>query len=163
MASPLVGVAVINSLLFAVYGSALRIFSKDAKDPTVGDIFIAGSISGFVNGFFSTPIELVKIRLQNQTNSPRHYGGEMYKGPTDCVRQILKQNGLKGLFKGLPTTLLRETPSYGGIYSPKVKRTLHHTRSSVGCFQTQTRINHHLVFSSQAASQELLDGSLHTQ
>jgi solute carrier family 25 carnitine/acylcarnitine transporter 20/29 len=64
MASPLAGVAAINryivimSLLFAVYGSALRMVSRNPDTPTVRDVFLAGSISGFVNAFFSTPMEL---------------------------------------------------------------------------------------------------------
>lgn len=58
MATPIVGVAAINSLLFAAYGSALRLVSKDFENPTLMDVFLAGNISGFINGFFSTPMEL---------------------------------------------------------------------------------------------------------
>jgi hypothetical protein len=58
MASPIVGVAAINSLLFAVYGSAIRAVAKDPEAPRLMDIYISGAISGFVNGFFSTPMEL---------------------------------------------------------------------------------------------------------
>lgn len=113
MTSPLVGVAAINSILFAVYGSALRLVSKDQDAPTVSEILMAGNLSGFINGFFSTPMELVKIRLQNQTNSKT----VLYKGPWDCIRKIIRKDGPRGMFRGLPTTLLRETPSYGGIWS----------------------------------------------
>jgi solute carrier family 25 carnitine/acylcarnitine transporter 20/29 len=77
MSSPLVGVALINSALFAVYGSTLKIISKDPTYPSIIEIFNAGILSGFVNSFVSTPIELVKIRLQNQT---AHCD---YKGPID--------------------------------------------------------------------------------
>jgi solute carrier family 25 (mitochondrial carnitine/acylcarnitine transporter), member 20/29 len=110
MASPLAGVAAVNSLLFAVYGSSLRKISSNSDVPSVSAIFAAGCISGFVNGFVSCPIELVKIRLQNQTNWT---GG--YKGPVDCVRKIVAKQGMRGMYKGFGTTLLRETPSYGGI------------------------------------------------
>lgn len=113
MLSPMIGVAAINSMLFAVYGSALRLTAQDLQSPTVRDVFIAGSLSGFVNGFFSCPMELIKIRLQNQTDSP----GKLYKGPWDCIRKIIKSDGLKGLYKGLPTTLMRETPSYGAYFA----------------------------------------------
>ncbi|KAI8893215.1 mitochondrial carrier domain-containing protein [Globomyces pollinis-pini] len=113
MSSPLVGVAVINSCLFAVYGSALRFFSKDIDNPTVMDICLAGSFSGFVNGFLSSPMELVKIRLQNQSSDPKY----QYKGPIDCVQKIIKMDGLRGLYKGFGSTLLRETPSYGAYFA----------------------------------------------
>jgi solute carrier family 25 carnitine/acylcarnitine transporter 20/29 len=108
MSSPLAGVAAINSLLFGFFGAALRKVSNTPDNPTLGEIFAAGSISGFINGFFSTPMELVKIRLQNQKME------SVYRGPIDCVKRIVKDQGVKGLFRGLPTTLMRETPSYGG-------------------------------------------------
>ena len=107
MSSPMAGVAAINSLLFAAYGGALKMISEDEDRPTVGDIFLAGSLSGFINAFFSCPMELVKIRLQTQVTKG--------KGPIDCVKSIVKSHGITGLYKGLPTTLLRETPSYGSL------------------------------------------------
>jgi solute carrier family 25 (mitochondrial carnitine/acylcarnitine transporter), member 20/29 len=113
MLSPMVGVAAINSMLFAVYGSVLRFTAKDPLEPAVRDVFIAGALSGFVNGFFSCPMELVKIRLQNQVDSP----GKLYNGPYDCIKKIIKTDGFKGLYRGLPTTLLRETPSYGAYFA----------------------------------------------
>eukprot|EP00842_Homolaphlyctis_polyrhiza_P001980 jgi/Hompol1/2783/HPOL_006161-RA len=124
MASPLVGVALINrcttslfishlySRVHDLYGSALRSVSKTPESPTIMDIFWAGCISGFVNGFFSSPMELVKIRLQNQDGA----GKPLYSGPMDCVRKIYARQGIVGLYKGLGTTLIRETPSYGGWY-----------------------------------------------
>lgn len=41
----------------------------------------------------------------------------MYKGPVDCIKQILAKNGIRGMFKGLPTTMIRETPSYGAYFA----------------------------------------------
>jgi hypothetical protein len=74
-------------------------------------IFLAGSFSGLVNAFFSCPMELIKIRLQNQgLNGAKH----LYTGPLDCATKIVKSMGLKGLYRGFGTTLIRETPSYGG-------------------------------------------------
>ncbi|KAI8926931.1 mitochondrial carrier domain-containing protein [Entophlyctis helioformis] len=113
MASPLVGVAVANSLLFGVYGSALRHVASDIDAPTVSDIFWAGSISGFVNAFFSCPMELVKIRLQNQEAA----ANAAYKGPIDCIRKIVAKDGIRGLYKGFGTTIIRETPSYGAYFA----------------------------------------------
>ncbi|KAJ3330043.1 hypothetical protein HDU76_006539 [Blyttiomyces sp. JEL0837] len=66
MASPLIGVAVINSLLFGVYGWFLHHINGDRPTPTVSAIFWAGCASGLINAFVSCPMELVKIRLQNQ-------------------------------------------------------------------------------------------------
>lgn len=56
----------------------------------------------------------MKIRLQNQTSTR---GDSVYKGPIDCIKQIVKKDGTRGMFKALPTTLLREAPSYGGMFN----------------------------------------------
>lgn len=109
--------ALSSSLLFAVYGSALRICAANPDQPSVRDVFIAGCISGSVNAFFSSPMELIKIRLQNQTNSKGELKSKLYLGPIDCIRKIVKKDGMKGLFRGLPTTIVREVPSYGAYFA----------------------------------------------
>jgi solute carrier family 25 carnitine/acylcarnitine transporter 20/29 len=101
-------------MIYSVYGSALRFVSHDPDNPTVRDVFLAGSMSGFVNGFFSTPMELFKIRLQSQTGDPSKW---LYKGPIDCIKKIYRKDGCRGWFRGLPTTLFRETPSYGAYFA----------------------------------------------
>lgn len=109
MASPLVGVGIVNSLLFGVYGAALRFFSNDQV--TTSSIFAAGCASGLVNSFFSCPIELVKIRLQSQRSSIG------YHGPMDCIKKIYRKDGARGFYRGFGTTVLREIPSYGVYFA----------------------------------------------
>ena len=86
--------------------------SDTHKKAKKNSIYLAGSFSGLVNSFFSCPMELVKIRLQNQ--SPN--GNLLYKGPIDCIAKIVKSQGFKGLYRGFGMTLVRETPSYGGTF-----------------------------------------------
>lgn len=76
MASPLFGVAAVNALLFGAYGVFLDVqMQSSTNTPTLWQIFFAGCGSGFINSFVSTPMELVKIRLQNQgmMNNPLPY------------------------------------------------------------------------------------------
>ncbi|KAJ3160088.1 hypothetical protein HDU88_008360 [Geranomyces variabilis] len=116
MASPLAGVAVINSLLFGVYGFFLRHIGPG--EDSIMSIAAAGSASGLVNAFFSCPMELVKIRLQNQREGGlKKPGVPLYKGPLDCVRQIYIRNGIRGYYRGLGCTIIRETPSYGAYFA----------------------------------------------
>ena len=89
----------------------------DPEAPTIKDVLFAGSTSGFVNAFVSTPMELIKIRLQNQTNSKGERKSLLYNGPIDCAKKILKKDGFRGLFRGLPTTIIREVPSYGAYFA----------------------------------------------
>ena len=47
-----------------------------------------------------SPIFLVKARLQNQGNKAAKFSYG-YSGPIDAVKQIFKQEGLKGFFRGV--------------------------------------------------------------
>ena len=173
----MVGVAVVNSLLFGVYGALLEMQGVPAAGhghPTLWQIFVAGSGSGLINSFASAPMELVKIRLQNQgidtsptprrrrppqaptttttptstptptpttTTATTRMAGRRsftttnatptaattatattvpppnkYAGPFDCTRQLYRENGLRGLYRGFFATMIRETPSYGAYF-----------------------------------------------
>lgn len=61
------------------------------------------------NSVISGPIEHIRIRLQTQPN------GELriYSGPVDCVKKIVSQEGMSGLYRGQAVTLLREFHGYG--------------------------------------------------
>ncbi|KAI9349623.1 mitochondrial carrier domain-containing protein [Obelidium mucronatum] len=121
MASPIVGVAAINSLLFGVHGWFIHHIAGE-NTPTVANIFWAGCGSGFVNSFLSCPMELVKIRLQNQKSIPSgtSFGANnltTYSGNLDCIRKLYKSGGIRAFYRGLPTTIIRETPSYGAYFA----------------------------------------------
>ncbi|KAI8620904.1 mitochondrial carrier domain-containing protein [Chytriomyces sp. MP71] len=115
MASPIVGVAAINSLLFGVHGWFMHHISGN-RTPTVSNIFWAGCGSGFVNAFLACPMELVKIRLQNQSNGASN-SLTSYAGPIDCCKKLYKQGGMRAFFKGMHVTVWRETPSYGAYFA----------------------------------------------
>ncbi|KAG0222993.1 hypothetical protein BGW42_006173 [Actinomortierella wolfii] len=84
-------------------------------EPTLTQIFLAGTGSGVVNAFISAPMELSKIRLQNQGPAGSGPGAIFYKGPMDCFKQTFRQGGLRACYKGLWSTILRET-SYGPYF-----------------------------------------------
>jgi solute carrier family 25 carnitine/acylcarnitine transporter 20/29 len=65
-------------------------------------------------------MELVKIRLQNQgvdlsqgTPSPKP-GPRI--GPLAITVEIVRRQGFRGLMRGFPVTLIRDTPSYGAYF-----------------------------------------------
>lgn len=79
-----------------------------------------GAVSGFVQSFVCSPMELVKLRLQLQGQGirPKHiffyYDPPLnYDGPFDCLNQVYKKHGVGGIFRGLPITIVRDIPSYG--------------------------------------------------
>jgi solute carrier family 25 carnitine/acylcarnitine transporter 20/29 len=74
-------------------------------------VFLAGAFSGLINSFLSCPIELVKIRLQNQAKE------RVYNGNIDLIQKIWKNYGWRGFYRGFGMTVLRETPSYGVYFA----------------------------------------------
>ncbi|KAG0230261.1 hypothetical protein BGW42_001059 [Actinomortierella wolfii] len=125
MASPLVGVAAVNALLFGAYSNLKKIQEAYPGAPlTLGQIAIAGGGAGVVNAILASPVELLKIRMQAQYGS----GSTVrYKGPVDCARQLIREHGVKnGLMRGYWITVIREIPAYAAFYAgfEGMKRTL---------------------------------------
>ena len=58
---------------------------------------LAGGASGAANALVMTPIELIKIRLQVQSHGSQ--AGQPYRGPIDCTRRIVRDDGLRGLYR----------------------------------------------------------------
>ncbi|XP_030648631.1 solute carrier family 25 member 45 isoform X2 [Chanos chanos] len=62
--------------------------------------------------FVTAPIDLVKVRLQNQTRM------DQYRGPVHCLSVIFRQDGFRGLFRGMWALALRDIPCYGLYFLP---------------------------------------------
>lgn len=105
MTSPIAGVALVNSIVFGVYGYTQRHLSEPDQ---LSSCFLAGASAGLAQTPVSSPIELVKTRLQLQSS-----GQSSSQSPMQCLRKIYRREGLRGIFKGLNITLLREGPGYG--------------------------------------------------
>ncbi|KAK0632336.1 mitochondrial carrier domain-containing protein [Immersiella caudata] len=77
-------------------------------------VVAAGATAGLISRFVIAPLDVVKIRLQLQTHSLSDpvshrnlYGGPIYKGTFQTIRQIAQQEGITGLWKGnIPAELL---------------------------------------------------------
>ncbi|KAJ0408991.1 hypothetical protein P43SY_002870 [Pythium insidiosum] len=68
---------------------------------------ISGAVAGGLNAFLVTPVELVRNRLQVQYENDR--ATRRYRGTAHCVTQVLKQEGLLAFWRGLSTTVLRDS------------------------------------------------------
>jgi solute carrier family 25 carnitine/acylcarnitine transporter 20/29 len=69
MASPLLGIAGVNSLLFAAYGTSKRLiwpFGQLSLKQTAA----AGAMAGAANAILASPVEMFKVRMQGQYGSP---------------------------------------------------------------------------------------------
>ncbi|KAL6058806.1 Mitochondrial carnitine/acylcarnitine carrier protein [Balamuthia mandrillaris] len=117
MGSPLTGVPPIYAVVFGAYGASKRFLQKSADDPlSLGNIFLAGCITGVATTAITAPVELIKARLQIQYAQPKGTAA-LYNGPVDCARKIAKTNGVSGLFRGSVATLWRDVPGSGAYFA----------------------------------------------
>ncbi|XP_046374151.1 mitochondrial ornithine transporter 1-like isoform X2 [Haliotis rufescens] len=111
-----------NSVLFLFYGICQKMVAKVVSVPSVDKLTplhnaLAGSGAAFFSSFTLCPTELIKCRLQAMremaTQGQLEGGLERLKiGPWGLTKEILQQEGFRGLFKGLTSTFMREMPGY---------------------------------------------------
>ena len=117
LAAPLLGVSVINAIIFTANGIFRRMLTPAGISPntpiSLEKIFLAGAGAGFVNSFVVSPVELVKIQMQISFEGK----GQTRQGPLQFARHLVQQRGLLSLYRGLWATILRETPGCGMWYT----------------------------------------------
>ncbi|KRX76132.1 Mitochondrial ornithine transporter 1, partial [Trichinella sp. T6] len=108
-----------NSVLFAAYGACQKAVAAVVDKSERGQLnplenACAGSLAAVFASLVLCPTELVKCRLQAMRETSGHVDGSRMTsiGPTLLTRQIVRQEGFVGLFKGLSPTLIREIPGY---------------------------------------------------
>ncbi|CAD6192903.1 unnamed protein product [Caenorhabditis auriculariae] len=121
MFMPVMSAGVIHSLLFAGYGIALRQLHKNEsnvearKDLPMLEILFASTCGTLLQVAPVVPIELVKTKLQVQRENVSHFvahSKNLYAGPWECIRDTVRHEGVKGLFKGGSVVLSRDVISY---------------------------------------------------
>lgn len=90
------------------------------------EICAAGAISSIPTTGIMAPTERIKCLLQVQGNEVEKGGKAKSSGMIDCARRVLKEGGVRSLYKGTVATLARDVPgtvAYFGTYE-LVKREL---------------------------------------
>lgn len=112
MAPPLAAVALQNAVLFGVYGNVLNLLSTtQGEKPSLSHISVAAATSGAAQLWVVCPMELVKIKLQMQTELKRS-SSSRYRGSLDCIRKIYKTSGSRGIFQGMFPLVIRDVPGF---------------------------------------------------
>ena len=94
MASPLVGIAGVNSLLFAAYGISKRIITPFGQ-LSLKQTAAAGAMAGAANAILASPVEMFKVRMQGQ------YGNPSDKRLRVVAREMWAEWGFrKGIMRG---------------------------------------------------------------
>lgn len=108
--SPMMGLTFINAIVFGVQGNTMRLLGQDT--PT--NQFLAGAAAGAIQCVICCPMELSKTRMQMQgTGMRKSSTKKLYKNSLDCLTRIYQREGLRGVNRGMVTTLIRETPGFG--------------------------------------------------
>ncbi|UNI22434.1 Pyrimidine nucleotide transporter, mitochondrial [Purpureocillium takamizusanense] len=107
----LIGVVPARSINFYVYGNGKRLlaehWNRGEEAPWVH--LVAGVMAGVATSTATNPIWMVKTRLQLDKNVSERSGGAMqrqYRNSFDCVRQIVRGEGMRGLYKGMSASYL---------------------------------------------------------
>ncbi len=90
-------------------------FAKSIPEPYV--IPIAGGAAGAVSGFVSCPLDVIKTKLQAQggfktTTDGLQAASASYRGFSGTAATIWKEEGLRGMYRGLGPMLLGYIPTW---------------------------------------------------
>ena len=98
---------------------------------------LAGAIGGFTSGIVTCPLDVIKTKLQAQGGFARHGSRHprIYKGLFGTASVIWKEEGIRGLYRGLGPIVMGYLPTWAvwfTVYN-KTKRFLgeYHSRCSV--------------------------------
>ncbi|KAF8388989.1 hypothetical protein HHK36_025673 [Tetracentron sinense] len=110
MCAPLASVTFQNAMVFQIYAVMSRAFDSSINSmdpPSYKGVAIGGVGTGALQSLLLCPVELVKIRLQLQTIE------HLREGPMSVAKNIWRREGLRGIYRGLTITMLRDAPAHG--------------------------------------------------
>lgn len=142
MSFPLASITLYNSVVFGIFSNTQRLISKhrygDGRHPcSLLDLTVASMLTGLASVGLGAPVDLVKIRLQMQTQTVLtenlHLAANtnmavhsvslssatpLYRGPIHCISSILQAEGVAGLYRGAGAMVLRDVPGYALYFIP---------------------------------------------
>jgi solute carrier family 25 aspartate/glutamate transporter 12/13 len=80
----------------------------DGKKLSFGELLLSAGIAGMPAAYLTTPADVVKTRLQTQARA----GQTVYKGVMDGFKTILKEEGVRALYKGGLARVIRSSPQF---------------------------------------------------
>jgi hypothetical protein len=101
MTAEVVGIIPKSSGMYATYELVKRKMDASGYQNTSFSAFVGGFCSGVPESLIVTPTQVVKVRLQAKEHLSK------YSNTIDCVKQILKQEGIRAFYIGLAPTLFR--------------------------------------------------------
>ena len=84
--------------------------SADGREVTTLEMLFAGGMAGVASWVSCFPMDVIKTRLQSDTEGK-------YSGAFDCYKKTVAREGYKALFRGLNSTLIRAFPSNAATFT----------------------------------------------
>ncbi|MBZ3875604.1 Solute carrier family 25 member 43 [Sciurus carolinensis] len=107
------------SLTILVYMNLEKIWNGPRDQFSLLQNFTTVCLAAVVTQTLSFPFDTVKRKMQAQSPYLPNYGGVdvHFSGAMDCFRQIVKAQGVLGLWNGLTANLLKVVPYFGVMFS----------------------------------------------
>ncbi|KAF8887381.1 mitochondrial carrier protein RIM2 [Infundibulicybe gibba] len=107
----LVGVIPARSINFFTYGNGKQIIANNFNNGQENTYvhLTAAAIAGVVTGTATNPIWVVKTRLQLSASETRRAGQQRVIGSWMTITQIMRDEGIRGFYKGLSASYLGVT------------------------------------------------------
>lgn len=107
----LIGVVPARSISFYVYGNGKRLMAEywNQGQEAAWVHLAAGVAAGVATSTATNPIWMVKTRLQLDKNvaaAATAATTRKYRNSADCIRQIVRDEGVRGLYKGMSASYL---------------------------------------------------------
>ncbi|TPX69239.1 hypothetical protein SpCBS45565_g02575 [Spizellomyces sp. 'palustris'] len=108
----LIGVVPARAIYFAVYSQgkhAFTIMNNGRETPLVH--MLSAASAGIATATCTNPIWLIKTRMQLQSENPQLKAAAKYRNSFHCLYLVLREEGIRGLYKGLSASFLGLTES----------------------------------------------------
>jgi len=106
--APILGYGALNAVLFMTYNRTNNFLNTNPSGlpPNLWTTWIAGAVGGLATWVVSTPTELVKCRAQMSSSASTI-------SSWGITKNIIRLEGIRGLYFGGAVTALRDTVGYG--------------------------------------------------
>ena len=112
-----------SSMRFAIYPDLRNFFRSESNHHlgfgALGEKFGAGLVAGAVGSSLANPADLLKIRMQSEpgktdsegrfVRGPRKGQVKVYSSTAQVLKEIIKTNGIRGLYRGVSATCIRSS------------------------------------------------------
>ncbi|KAJ3307623.1 hypothetical protein HDU76_004488 [Blyttiomyces sp. JEL0837] len=103
----LVGVVPARAIYFSCYSQGKHFYTSLNKNKETPLVHTLSALSaGVMTAMATNPIWLIKTRMQLQSMDSKSGTGPRYRSNWHCLNMILKEEGVRGLYKGLSASFL---------------------------------------------------------